>query len=316
MPKVQNAYTTRDAKANREDLSDIIYNIDPFDTPFFTMAGRRNVRNVIFDWQTEKLPGVDIGNRRVEGFVLDRQPSTPTIRLSNTVQISERDATVSGTQEAVDAAGKGSEMAHQMALAGKALKRDMESIALGPQPRIDATDDNTARQTRGLEHWIKTNVNAGAGYVPPDDAYDTIVDGTQRVFTEALFLDTLQMAYDNGAEPTEAFIGSWNKRVFTGFAGRNNSQVMVGKSEVVNSVDIYASDFGRIRTRPSRWHRQRTVLILDPNYVKIAFLRNFRTRDMAKIGDAETKMLLAEWGVEVGNEAAHAKIADLTTSAA
>ena len=53
-------------------------------------------------------------------------------RRNNTTQISERDATVSGSQEEADAAGKGSEMAHQMALAAKVLKSDMESILCSP----------------------------------------------------------------------------------------------------------------------------------------------------------------------------------------
>ena len=109
------AYTTYDAKANREDLSDTIYNIDPFDTPLMTAAGRRNVSNVLFEWQTEELPAVDT-TAREEGFELVRQESQPTVRQSGVCEIHERDATVSGTQEASNPAGKRSEMAHQMAL--------------------------------------------------------------------------------------------------------------------------------------------------------------------------------------------------------
>jgi hypothetical protein len=45
----------------------------------------------------------------------------------------------------------------------------------------------------------------------------------------------------------------------------------------------------------------------------VCFLRNFKTVDIAAIGDAETKLLLAEYGLEVSNEAAHGIVADLTT---
>src|SRR5262249_21199549 len=128
MAKVTNAFTTYQATANREDLSNAIYNIDPFDTPVMSAIRRRNVKNRIFDWQTEFLPIVNLTNAQVEGFQLVNQPAQPTIRQNNVTQISERDATVSGTQEEADAAGKGSEMAHQMALASKVLKSDMESI--------------------------------------------------------------------------------------------------------------------------------------------------------------------------------------------
>src|SRR5580765_3846345 len=134
MPQVSNSFTTYAAKGNREDLSNAIYNIDPFDTPIVSGARRRNVKNRTFDWQTEHLPAVDPNNAQIEGFELVRSVSTPTVRLTNVTQISKRDATVSGSQEAADAAGKGSEMGHQMAMASKILKSDMEAIAGSRQP--------------------------------------------------------------------------------------------------------------------------------------------------------------------------------------
>jgi hypothetical protein len=110
MAKVANAFTTYNAQANREDLSNAIYNIDPFDTPIMSAARRRNAKARTFDWQTENLPTVDTDNAQIEGFELARTASTPTVRLSNVTQISKRDATVTGSQEASDPAGKSSEM--------------------------------------------------------------------------------------------------------------------------------------------------------------------------------------------------------------
>jgi hypothetical protein len=125
MAKITNAFTTYQAVGNREDLSNAIYNIDPFDTPVMSAIRRRNVKNRLFDWQTEHLPTVNPTNAQVEGFQLINQPAQPTLRQNNVTQISERDATVSGSQEESDAAGKGSEMAHQMAMASKVLKSDI-----------------------------------------------------------------------------------------------------------------------------------------------------------------------------------------------
>ena len=161
MPKVTNAFTTYQATANREDLSNAIYNIDPFDTPVMSAIRRRNVKNRIFDWQTEFLPIVNPNNAQVEGFSLANSPAQPTIRLNNVTQISERDATVSGTQEESDAAGKGSEMAHQMALASKVLKSDMETILCSRQAYNGGTDAVTpvARMTEGFAHWVARAVD-------------------------------------------------------------------------------------------------------------------------------------------------------------
>src|ERR1700727_2801017 len=107
MPKVTNAFTTYQAVGNREDLSNAIYNIDPFDTPVMSAARRRNVKNRFFDWQTEFLPLVNLGNAQLEGFQLSNNTAQPTVRQQNATQISERDATVSASQEESDAAGKG-----------------------------------------------------------------------------------------------------------------------------------------------------------------------------------------------------------------
>ena len=52
MAKVTNAFDTYTATADREELSDVIYNISPTATPFMSAIGRTNVNNVQFDWQT------------------------------------------------------------------------------------------------------------------------------------------------------------------------------------------------------------------------------------------------------------------------
>ena len=105
MPKVTNAFTTYNAVGNREDLSNVIYNIDPFDTPVMSAIRRRNVKNRLFDWQTEFLPNVsptvvpgtrrdESGNRtaQVEGFALAPSAGQPAIRQNNVTQISKRGA--------------------------------------------------------------------------------------------------------------------------------------------------------------------------------------------------------------------------------
>lgn len=316
MAKVTNALTTYGVVGNREDLSNAIYNIDPFDTPIMSAARRRNAKARQFDWQTENLPTVDTDNAQFEGFELARTASQPTVRLSNVTQISKRDATVSGSQEASDAAGKGSEMAHQMALKSKVLKSDMEAIMSGRQARNDG-DDSTARRTEAIAHFIargrdRNNVqgNAVIGYTTglptaSTDAFSAVAAGNQLAFSEILLGDAMQRAYDNGASPSLLIVPPAIKRTVSTFKGRNSTQVMVGKTEVVATVDVIATDFGRVKVIPSRWIPTDTALLLDPDYLAVAFFRNFRQIPIAKIGDADTRMILAEWGVEMRNPMAH-----------
>lgn len=318
MAKVTNAFTTYMATANREDLSNAIYNIDPFDTPVMSAIRRRAVKNRIFDWQTEFLPLVNLANAQLEGFQLANSPAQPTIRRNNITQISERDATVSGSQEEADAAGKGSEMAHQMALAAKVLKSDMESILCSRQARaLNDGSDTVARTTEAFSHWlgraVDKNSNTGAAIAPgtsttslpvlATDAFAT--PATPVTITEQMLGDGMQQAYTNGGSPSLWIVPPGPKRTISTFTGRSTTQVLVGKTEVVSTIDVIATDFGRVKVAPSRWVPADVGLLIDPDYAAVAFYRAFRQFLMARIGDAETRMIVCEWGVEMRNPLAH-----------
>lgn len=320
MPKVANAFTTYQAVGNREDLSNAIYNIDPFDTPVMSAIRRRNVKNRIFDWQTENLPIVNPNNAQLEGFVLANAPAQPTVRQNNVTQISERDATVSGTQEESDAAGKGSEMAHQMALASKVLKSDMETILCGRQARNDGNDTGpVARTTEAFSHWVaraKDKLGNPLAAIAPGtittgvpvlatDPFAPVAPGSQVSITEAMLGDAMQAAYTNGASPTLWIVPPGPKRTISTFVGRSTTQVLVGKTEVVSTIDVIATDFGRVKVAPSRWVPTDVGLLIDPDYAAVAFFRAFRQFLMARTGDAETRMIVVEWGLEMRNALAH-----------
>ena len=311
MAKVTNAFDTYSATADREDLSNIIYNISPMQTPFMSSIGKRNINNVVFDWQTESLPTPSSAGH-LEGFELSRSAATATTRVSNVAMISKRDATVTGSQDASDPAGKRSEMAHQLAIMSKALKRDMEE-ALCQKGAKTTGNATTARVTGGFESWITSNDSRGTnGASTGGGAAPT--DGTQRALTETLLKDTLQLCFENGGEPSMAICGPHNKQVISGFTGRTQARQMIDANTVEASVSVYSSDFGELKIVPSNRSRERSLLLVDPEFAKVSYLRDFKTVDIATIGDAETKMIVVEYGLEVSNEAAHGIIADLTTS--
>tara|TARA_Y100001938_G_C8094730_1_gene437314 strand:+ start:1524 stop:2465 length:942 start_codon:yes stop_codon:yes gene_type:complete len=311
MAKVTNAFDTYSATADREALSNVIYNISPSATPFMSSIGKNNVKNVVFDWQTESLPTAS-GAGQLEGFELSRSASTATTRVSNVCQISSRDATVTGSQESSDPAGKNSEMAHQLSIMSKALKRDME-VALCQKGAKTTGNASTARVTGGFESWMTSNVSRGTGGsgsgggAAPTDASNA----NKRDLTEALLKGVLQSCFSNGGEPSIAICGPVNKQVISGFTGRSQARQFVDVNTVEASVSIYSSDFGELKIVPSNLSRERSLLLVDPEYAKVSFLRDFNVQDIAKVGDAETKMVLAEYGLEMSNEAAHGIVADL-----
>lgn len=313
MAKVTNSFTTYDATADREDLSNFIYNIDPSDTPLMSMIGRRNVSNVTFDWQVESLPAVDT-TAQVEGFELARTASTATTRESNMAQILKIDATVTGTQESANAAGKGNgEMAHQMAIASKALKRNVEKVISSAQAK-NAGNATTARTTAGLECWIQSNKSRGTGGGDGNAAHTTApTDGTQRALTETILKAVIKTCYTSGAEPSVLMVGPTNKQTVSGFTGRSSAQQTIAADAIQASVAIYASDFGELKVVPSRWVRDRSAMLIDPEFAATSFYRPFQRKPIADIGDAKTEMMIVEFGLECRNEAAMGLIADLTT---
>jgi hypothetical protein len=273
--------------------------------------GKRNINNVVFDWQTEALAS-PVSTGELEGFELSRSAAVATTRVSNVAMISKRDATVSGSQESSDPAGKRSEMAHQLAIMSKALKRDMEE-ALCQKNGKTTGNATTARKTGAFESWVKSNVNNAAGSTPTGGG-TAPTDGTQRALTETLLKDVLQSCFENGGEPSIAICGPHNKQVISGFTGRSQARQFVDANTVEASVSIYSSDFGELKIVPSNRSRERSLLLVDPEMAKVSYLRDFKTVDIATIGDAVTKMIVVEYGLEVSNEAAHGAVVDLTTS--
>ena len=301
-----------------EDVSDIIHNISPTDCPFMEMVGTRDVGNTTFEWLIESLPANDDDTAVLEGNEFAADTAINQTRTSNVCQIGVRTAQTTGTQAATSNYGFAEEMAHQLTLAGRILKNNVESALVSKNPKV-AGSSSAARQTRGLEHWIVTNDDRGPGsstagaQAASETAAMTDADAT-RAFTETLLSSTMQTAYSAGAEPSVLMCGPFNKRAVSEMTGRGGTQVQVTPEMVTSNVTIYASDFGDLRVVVNRKQRDRTAFLIDPEYWKVAYLRPFTQQDIAKIGDADRKQIVVEYGLESSNEAASAAIFDLNTS--
>ena len=113
----------------REDLADIIYNIAPTDTPFMSNVGKGSASGTYHEWQTDDLTAA-ADNKVAEGAAAPAAESVATARVGNYTQIASKTVSVTGSNEAADAAGRASQMAYQLAKKGMELKRDMEKTQL------------------------------------------------------------------------------------------------------------------------------------------------------------------------------------------
>lgn len=323
MAAVATSYGTYTAKGIREDLSDMISNISPEDTPVLSMAGRESVSNTLFEWQTDALESPNTANAVVEGDDVTQFPvQNPTVRVGNRTQISRKLIAINGTLEAVDKAGRKSEMAYQTAKKSAELKRDQEAI-INQNIGADAGGVTTARLTATLGAWLKTNVDKASDGTNP--TYTSGVpstartDGTQRAYTETLLKNAVQLAWASGADVGKFvhLLGPVNKvkaSAFSGVATKTIQQTAAKAATIIGAADVYVSDFGTFEIRANRFQRERDGWFLDGRFLKICYLRPYKITPLAKTGDAEKRMLLAEWGVKMKNEAAHAAVFDLTTT--
>jgi len=306
MTAPSNTYLTTAAIGNREDLSDTIYRISPTQTPLLNMSAKTKATATLHEWQTQDLAAA-ASNAQAEGDNASAKTVTPTVRLSNRTQISTKTVIVSGTQQAVQSAGRKDEMGYQMALAALELKRDME---LGlTQNNVTAT---SPRQSRGLLGWVVDNTSKASDTTLASYTGNTAqTDGTQRAFTEAQLKAVLQLQFTAGGDPDTIMLPPAAKQTFSTFTGNATRMDKSEDAKLYASIDVYASDFGEIKAVPNRFQRVRDVFILQSDKVAVAYLRPFSTIDLAITGDAMQKELVVEYTLEMRAPKAHGAIYDI-----
>ena len=314
MAQPTNTFDTYDSVGEREDLSDVIYNISPTDPPFLSSAAKTKATAVLHEWQTDSLAAAVTNNAVIEGDEATLDASVATVRLSNSSQIMDKTVVITGTQESVDTAGRASEIAYQIAKRAKELKRDMEATITGNIAEV-AGNATTARKMGTLGAWTITNDNKAADGTTGSGVGNTArTDGTQRAFTESQLKDVIKSVWNAGGDPSMIMCGPFNKQKLSGFTGNSTRFDAGADATLYTSVDVYASDFGQLQVVPNRFSRDRDAYVLDMEYWGIAFLRDFSMHELAKTGDSEKRQLLVEATLESRNEAASGLVADLTTS--
>lgn len=307
---------------NREDLADVIYDISPTETPFLSGAQKRTATSTYHEWQTDALDAA-ANNAQVEGDEATANTLSPSTRVGNYTQISRKVVIVSGTARKIDHAGRADEKAYQVVKRGREIKRDMEYV-LTQNNASSAGGAATARQSGGLESWLSTNrTSLGTGEAQTTPGYasgvvaaptDSTVQGT---LTKAAIDDVMQKCFTQGGNPTVLMCGPFNRGKVSGLTGISTLETRADSGmdvTLMGAVDFYKSNFGVLRVQPNRFQRDKTIFLLDMEYMGVAILRNMEMTPLAKTGDADKEMLITEYTLAPLNQAASGKITDLTTS--
>ena len=322
MAIVTNTFLTFSAIGNREDLADKIYNISSIDVPFQNNVGTNKAVATLHEWQSDILAAA-ANNAQLQGDDTTSSYTfssvTATVRLSNRTNISRKDVVVSGTQDAVSKAGRTKEMAYQLVKRSRELARDMEYTLTQNQAIVTGTSTTTPA-LRALENWYgavtsATSNNFSFGTSGANSVAGAArTDGTQRALTETLMKGVIQGAWTNGGDIDLIMPGPFNKTVISGFTGNSTRMQDTSNAKLISNIDVYRSDFGTHKIVANRFTRDRTLHLLYTDMFAVSVLRPKQTIDLAKLGDNEKAMIIAEYTLESRNDSGSALVADLTTS--
>lgn len=306
-------FKTYESIGNREDLSDVISNISPVDTLFYSQLAEDGAKATSKDWQTDALAAAG-ANAQLEGDTTAATAATPTVRLSNTLQIQKKVFIVSGTQEAVSksggAAGRPSELGYQTAKKTKELAKDVEYAFLRG---VEVTGSaGVARAMKGALNFTTTNLDKADDATLNADG--TVTGGTARPLNESMVQGVRQNVFTAGGDPKVIYCGPFQKRQFSNFVGTGNYRRPVEDSKLTNTVDVYVDDYGMLQVKPHRNMPTDVVFIPDMAYWKKATLRAVKREELAKNGDAVTYHVIGEHCVVAKAENASGRITSLTTS--
>lgn len=314
MAQPADTFSTYDAIGNREDLADFISMISPTATPFQSGIEKVSATSTKVEWQTDSLAAASGTNAVIEGDDATTDASTPTTRLFNYTQILDKVARVTGTQRAMNSAGRADEMDYQVMKRTKELKRDLETSLLANNAYV-AGNDTTAREMAGVEAFLATNTDLGSlGAAPTGDGSDTRTSGTDRAFAESQAKTVIASCFDNGGEPDMIMVPSNIKQDFSAFTGNSSARQTIDATTktLSNVIDVYISDFGTMAVVPNRFMVSESALFLEMGQFAMAELRPFGSMDLAKTGDTDRKQLLLEATLVVKNEASSGIVSDLS----
>jgi len=316
MAQPDNTFDSYDAVGIREDLENVIYDVSPEETPFYTTCKKVTATNTYHEWQTDALRSSG-ANAHIEGDATTAEARTATTRLGNYCQIFKNAVVVPDTDKGLDKAGRASEMAYQVLKIAKEQKLDIEKALFDNNAQV-AGNATTAREMAGTETWFTSTIqNKGSGGAhAAGTGANARTDGTQTVFNQTKFDAIMQNCWDKGGKPDSVYLSAYLMNLALAFTGNNNqrSTVQAGDAKVIKSLDVYVTPWGTIEFIPSRENRGRTVHVMQDDMWAVAVLRGTKNVELAKTGDNTTRQVVTELTLVAKNEKSSGLGVDFSTS--
>jgi hypothetical protein len=310
-----------------------LFSETPQDTPFLSaiggLSGGMAVNATLFPWQGYDLRAASDARQRTEGAAAPTAEARTRFTVHNVLEIHQEALEVSYTKQAATGQfnSTGSNNPATVGISGSnpvtdevdwqtrqhliQIARDVEQSFITGTFQNPA-DNLTPRKTRGILAAITTNViavDAGAGAPGP--------------LTQDLVLDLLQMVWENGgiqvSETATLMCGAVQKRKLTKiFVTDANYQEQTRNVGGV-SVTTIETDFGRLNIMLNRYMPADQVAVVSleecaPAFMEIPGKGFLFVEPLSKTGASDKYQIYGEIGLKYGNQKAHGKITNLTTT--
>lgn len=325
-----------------EDVLNSIADISKISLPFTERAGVASHSNQNFTWPMDKLRAPVTTGQRIDGSDTTGDDTKNGRRVGNHSEIRTKRLPVSTRAQAVNTIGYANALARQITERMQEMKRDVEATALSNNASVEGTDI-AAGVTAGLNAWLTSldvdgnaasDPNVLRGAIGADggwDATDTdglvaaATPGTVRAIAESLIRDVVEGIYSKGGEPSTIMVPPKLKRRISEYLFTSSARVATMINDAPNgsaperkaqgSVDLFITDFGSLELVPNRLQlpittNNHTAYVLDWSFVQLSYLSGYTVEPLAKVGLADNRQLMVDWGLRVGNWDAIGGVAD------
>lgn len=320
-----------------EDVMQKIWDISKIPLPLTELIGTGEASNQYKEWTIDELASPSTSNKVIDGADQDTATNNAATgdRVGNHCQISTKNVRVSTRSRNTDNIGRSDELAYQVMMRQRELRRDVEAAMLSENASIAGTS-SVAGQSGALAAWIETNVQIGAtgavgGFNTSTGIVDAPTAGTAQPISEADLRSVATQCFQNNGNPSvlmslPAAIEKISAHMFSGNAGiaTLQSDVKEKRTGVIatGAVEAVVFDHGvSVDLVPNRIMQQESatrtnVFFLDPEYLEIAYLHGYRTEPLAKTGLSDKRMMAVDWTLIVKNEKALGRVGDANHSVA
>ncbi len=305
---------------NREDLTDVITNIQRTMTPFLSSFQRGpNATATLHEWLADIIEQPTAVQATPEVTDATFAATLDPQRLFNNTHIMRKTLEVSDTQEAVRKAGRASEIQYRQLKRFKELARQTEFNLIFSTFNNQTQTGNAvtsplddARRMAGIREYL--------GNDPAGQTLTTDFEGTEQgttfspreFLTEGRFNNFLQAIWDNHGMPNTIWVNSVQKRIISTFDGGTTRNIDMITKRITNMVSIYESDFGVLSIHLHDLVSQTDLYALQMEMWALSWLRGTVSEVLARIGNTTKIMIEHELTLEARAPNSSGRMFDLS----